>query len=160
MVASSRSKLVLDLPDKLFEDVLYGDQAFHTAPLVYDDCHLELALLELAEHLLYRFVLRHDETFSDQRADVEFLRALAGGAEKVFDVYGAEDVIQVPFVDRITGEAPEGRRLRQLFQERVARQSLDVRPRDHDLAGYLVCEVEDVVEVVALFGVQLPRGGG
>src|SRR5215212_6901026 len=49
-------ELVLDLPHDLLEDVLYRDEALRAPPLIYDYRHLQLALLELPQDLLYGLV--------------------------------------------------------------------------------------------------------
>src|SRR5918998_1346932 len=153
-------ELVLDLAHYLLEDVLYRYEALHAPPLVYDDSHLKLASLELPQDLLYGLVLRDDEAVPDDALDVEVLRFFLGRPEEILDVDRAEDVVEVLLVDRVSSVAPEGRLLGQLRERGVVRERLDVRPGDHDLAGDLVAEVEDVVQVVLLLGLELAGGDG
>src|SRR5918998_5218901 len=153
-------ELVLDLAHYLLEDVLYRYEALHAPPLVYDDSHLKLASLELPQDLLYGLVLRNDETVPDDAPDVEVLRFFLGRPEEILDVDRAENVVEVIHVDRVSRVAPEGRLFGQLRERGIVRERLDVRPGDHDLAGDLVPEVEDVVEVVLLLGLELAGGDG
>src|SRR5215212_1775211 len=153
-------ELVLDLPDELLEDVLYRYESFDAAPLVYDDRHLQLALLELLQDLLYGLVLRDDEALPDEGPDVEIIRVLARRAQEVLHVDRAEDVVEVVLIDRVTRVAPEDRRIHHLRERGVHPEGLDVRPGDHDLASHPVSEVEDVVEVLSFSWLQLTRGGG
>src|SRR5215208_6809320 len=149
-------ELILDLLD----DVLYGDKPLDTPPLVYDDGHLQRARLELLEYLLDALVLGYDQALPYNRLYVEVLSVRAGGPEQVLDVGRAEDVIEVIFVDRVARVTAVDGGVDQLGQRGVARNSLDIRPWDHDLAGHPVAEVEDLVQVVALRGLENARGGG
>src|SRR5215204_3714522 len=152
-------ELVLDLTDYLLDDVLYGDKPLDTPPLVYYDGHLQRTDLELLEDLLDALVLGYDQALPDDRPYVEVLGALAGGPKQVLDVYCAEDLVQVFLVDGVARVASVDGGVDQLGERGVARQGLYVGPWDHDLACYPVAEVEDLVQVVALLGLEHARSG-
>src|SRR5829696_996732 len=152
-------ELVLDLPHYLLDDVLYRDKSLYAPPFVYDDGHLQRAGLELFEDILDALVLGYDQALPDNGPYVEILGVRAGGPEQIFDVDGTEDVVEVFFVDGVARVAPVDGGIHQLGERGVAGDGLDIWPRYHDLAGYPVAEVEDVVQVVALLGVEHARGG-
>src|ERR671918_11486 len=116
-------ELILDLPDNLLD---------------YDDGHLQRARLELLEYLLDALVLGYDQALPYYRPYVEVLSVRAGGPEQVLDVGRAEDVIEVFFIDGVARVTPVDGGVDQLGQRGVARNSLDIRPWDHDLAGHPV----------------------
>src|SRR5215213_6326182 len=142
----------------------YGDAAVDGIEVVTDLLDGWLALVELIldllEDLLDALVLGYDQALPYNRPYVEVLSVRAGGPEQVLDVGRAEDVIEVFFVDGVARVTPVDGGVDQLGQRGVARNSLDIRPWDHDLAGHLVAEVEDLVQVVALLGLENARGGG
>jgi hypothetical protein len=74
-------ELVLNLPDQFLKDVFYRDQTLDASPLVDDYGHLELALLELAQYLLYPLILGNDKAVADQGLEVEVFGLLLGGSE-------------------------------------------------------------------------------
>src|SRR5215217_428114 len=150
----------IEVVTDLLDDVLYGDKPLDTPPLVYDYGHLQRARLELLEYLLDALVLGYDQALPNNRPYVEVLSVRAGGPEQVLDVGRAEDVIEVFVVDGVARVTPIDGGVDQLGQRGVARNSLDIRPWDHDLAGHPVAEVEDLVQVVALLGLENARGGG
>src|ERR687889_741159 len=92
-------ELILDLPDDLLDDVLYGDKPLDTPPLVYDYGHLQRTGLELLEDFLDAFVLGYDQTLPDDRPYVEIVDVLAGGPKQVLHVGGAQDVVEIFLVD-------------------------------------------------------------
>src|SRR5829696_10266104 len=153
-------ELVLYLTHDLLDDILDGDETLDAPPLVDDYGHLQRAGLELLEDFLYTLVLGDDEAFPDNGPYVEIFRVLAGGSEEILYVGCAEDVIEVPFVDGVARVAAVHGGVGHLRERGVARYSLYVGPWHHDLARHPVAEVEDVVQVVALFGVEHARGGG
>src|SRR5829696_906948 len=152
-------ELVLDLPHYLLDDVLYRDKPLDAPPFVYDDGHLQLTGLELFEDILDALVLGYDQALPDNGPYVEILGVSAGGPEQVLDVDGAEDVVEVFLVDGIARVAPVDGDVDQLGERGVAGDGLDVGSRDHDLPRHPVAEVEDVVQVVALLGVEHSGGG-
>src|SRR5215218_9233115 len=151
-------ELVLDLTDYLLDDVLDRDQSLDAPPLVYDYGHLQRAGLEVLEDLVDALVLGDDQTLPDDGPYVEIVGVRAGGPEKVLHVGGAEDVVEVFVVDGVACIAPVDGGVDQLGQGSVARERLDIRPRDHDLACNPVAEGEDLVEVIALLGIEDTRG--
>jgi hypothetical protein len=72
----------------------------------------------------------------------------------------AEDVVEVLFVDGVARIASVDSGVDQFGERSVVREGLDIRPGDHDLAGHPVAEVENLVQVVALLGIENARGGG
>src|SRR5215211_5083090 len=153
-------EFVLDLPNNLLHDVLYSDKSLDAPPLVYNDRHLQRAVLELLEDLLDALVLGYDQTLPDNGPYVEILRAPAGSPKQVLHVGRAEDVVEVFLVDGVARVAPVDGGVDQLGERGVARESLDIRSWDHDLAGHPVAEVEDLVQIIALLGLENARGGG
>ena len=84
-----------------------------------------------------------------------FVRA---ALKQILDVGRAEDVVEVFLVDGVARVAPVYGGVDNLGERGVARDGLYIGPRDHDLAGHPVAEVEDLVQVVALLGVEHARG--
>src|SRR5215211_6003800 len=152
-------EFVLDLPDNLLDNILDGDKPLDAPPLVYDYSHLQRTGLELLEDLLDALVLGYDQALPENGPYVEIIRVRAGGPEQVLHVDGAEDVVEVFPVDGVARIAPVDGGVDKFGERSVARESLDIRPWNHDLAGYPVAEVEDLVQVVALLGLEHARGG-
>src|SRR5829696_1211590 len=153
-------ELVLDLTDYLLDDILYGDKSLHAPPLVDDDGHLQRTSLKLLEDLLDTFSLGYDQALPDNVPYVEVLSVRAGGPEQVLDVGRAEDVVEVFLVDGVACIAAVDGGVDQLGERGVAREGLYVGSRNHDLTCHPVAEVEDLVQVVALLGLEHARGGG
>src|SRR5215207_2141155 len=113
-------ELVLDLPDDLLDDVLYGDKPLDAPPLVDDDGHLQRTGLELLEDLLDALVLGHDQALPDNGPYVEVLIVRAGCPEQVLYVGRAEDVVEVFLVDGVARVAPVDGGVDQLGERCVA----------------------------------------
>src|SRR5919107_2606741 len=153
-------ELVLDLTDYLLDDVLYGDKTLHAPPLVDDDGHLQRTSLKLLEDLLDAFILGYDQALPDNGPYVEVLSVRASCPEQVLDVGRAEDVVEVFLVDGVARIAAVDGGVDQLGERGVAREGLYVGSWNHNLTCHPVAEVEDLVQVVALLGLENTRGSG
>src|SRR5215212_2727647 len=138
----------------------YGDAAVDGVEGVADLLDGRLDLVEIVLDLLDALVLGYDQTLPDNGSYVEVLSVRTDGPKQVLHVDRAKDVVEVFLVDGVARIAPVDGGVDQLGQRSVARERLDIRPWDHDLAGHPVAEVEDLVQVVALLGLENARGGG
>ena len=85
--------LVFDFADQFFQDVLHRDQAGRPPELVHDDGDVDLAALELAQQLVDRHGLGHEEGRPQQVADDDQV-AVLHEREQVLGVNDAQDFVQ------------------------------------------------------------------
>ena len=141
--------LVGDLADDLLEHVLDGDQSGRAAVLVDDDRDVGLLRLHLAQQLVDRLALGHEDRRPHDRLDLLDRLAVAvhvGAADQVLEVGDAEHVVGALADDRDAAEAAAQGERERLAQGLVALDEDDVGARHHHLAHDGVAELEDRVD--------------
>ncbi len=133
-----------------FEEVLDGDEAGYAAVLVDDDAHVLLFALHLAEELGYVFGLG-DEGYGALDAAYGAMEGLGvGDVEEVVGEGDTGDVVERGGVDGDAGEGVLLDDLGELLQGEGAGDGYDLGARGHDLADYLVAELDDGTDQLAV----------
>ena len=143
--------LVLDLADDLLQQVLERHDSLDGAVLVDDERQVLVLAPELAEERGEVLRLRDDVGRTHDLLDGDVLDpAVVEGAEEVADVEDADDVVERAAVDGIAGVRGVDHRRKRLLRGELDGEGDDLGPRDHDVVGLLVGEVEDLVEHLLL----------
>src|SRR5215203_2758555 len=150
-------ELVADLAHDLLDYVLHRHDALEGAPLVYYNRHLEPPLLHVLEQFVYRAVLRDDEHVAHDVPGTHVSLEASGLLDRLKNVLDVNHTYyalrRIALEDGVAGVvASRGRN--QLLQYRGSLECDDVRPRNHDLSGPRVLQLEDRLQHVLLARVQ------
>src|SRR5262245_11520725 len=151
--------LVGYLADDLLQDVLDRDDAGGAAVLIDDDHHVDLVDLHLSQHVVDGLGVGYEGRRPHHRLDplggFAFV-VFVGAARQVLDVDDPDDIILTLTNDRDPREAAAKGERKCLAECLVPFDEDHVGPRNHDLAGDRVTELEDRVHHAAFLGLDEP----
>ena len=138
-------KLVVDIADDFFQQVLHRDDAAHAAVLIHDNRHVDFFHLHVAEELVSLHCFRHEVCLAQQRA--QGFRVVGLGIEQeVACVEDADDVVHVFVVDGEAAQTGIADGAEDFVLCIIHPDAGNVGAVGHDLFGSGIVELEDVFD--------------
>src|SRR5215475_2433009 len=147
---------VLDFADDLFEYVFERQNALDAAVFVDDYRQMDAAILQTLQDVAESGRVRNEDRLAHDIFQIEAALFEQEGHD-VLAVKHADNLVEIPFVDGQARIARDLKLAHDLLKTGALFERHDLGSRDHDFARGQVGEIEDVVNHLPLFLLQMAR---
>ena len=142
-----------DLTDKLFQDILHGNNTVGAAEFIDDDGNMRFFRLHFLQKRTNLCILRHKESRADDAAQ-RFVRVV-NMVMKIFLIYNSHNVVNIIVVYRQPGKAGVGEGFCNLGFCRIERNADHVDTRGENLRSFHFHKSDGILDQIAFLVIDV-----